>query len=225
MGDVEQGRSSLYHQGSHLSMAIAFGGLTRKYMELITFPLLIFLLFAIQGVAPKEACPILPRPSYKIQPEDPGCYASNCPPGCQLVLIAKLNDPLGGLYYGIPAPSSYVAVSPKSKLYKSTASTQVNPNGDWASTYYIYTSIGMAAQEQAQGAVDNWYSEIKDYTYGKEPSTGGSEIGHFTQVVWKGSTEVGVGVAQEGSTVVVVANYSPPGNVRGQYAENVPPPQ
>merc|ERR1711971_807361 len=87
------------------------------------------------------------------------------------------------------------------------------------------SSIGMAAQEQAQGAVDNWYSEIKDYTYGKEPSTGGSEIGHFTQVVWKGSTEVGVGVAQEGSTVVVVANYSPPGNVRGQYAENVPPPQ
>merc|ERR1712172_439574 len=77
----------------------------------------------------------------------------------------------------------------------------------------IYTSIGMAAQEQAQGAVDNWYSEIKDYTYGKEPSMGGSEIGHFTQVVWKGST------------VVVVANYSPPGNVRGQYAENVPPPQ
>merc|ERR1712172_469023 len=77
----------------------------------------------------------------------------------------------------------------------------------------IYTSIGMAAQEQAQGAVDNWYSEIKDYTYGKEPSTGGSEIVHFTQVVWKGST------------VVVVANYSPPGNVRGQYAENVPPPR
>merc|ERR1711971_659693 len=27
--------------------------------------------------------------------------------------------------------------------------------------------------------------------------------------LWKGSTEVGVGVAQEGSTVVVVANYSP----------------
>merc|ERR1711971_1356863 len=157
MGDVEQGRSSLYHQGSHLSMAIAFGGLTRKYMELITFPLLIFLLFAIQGVAPKEACPILPRPSYKIQPEDPGCYASNCPPGCQLVLIAKLNDPLGGLYYGIPAPSSYVAVSPKSKLYKSTASTQVNPNGDWASTYYMFhhSKLGMWVIGKGEDALTN----------------------------------------------------------------------
>ena len=87
-----------------------------------------------------SACPTpsLPRPSYKIQPEDPGCYTSKCPSGCQLVLIAKLNDPLGGLYYGIPALSSYVAVSPKSRLYKSTASTQVNPNGDWSSTYYMF---------------------------------------------------------------------------------------
>jgi len=89
----------------------------------------------------------------------------------------------------------------------------------------IYMSGGMAAQELAQGAVDSWYSEIKDYKFGKEPSRGGPVTGHFTQVVWKGSTEVGVGVAQEGSKVVVVANYSPPGNFGGQYVENVPPPQ
>jgi len=89
----------------------------------------------------------------------------------------------------------------------------------------IYMSGGKAAQELAQGAVDSWYSEIKDYKFGKEPSRGGPVTGHFTQVVWKGSTEVGVGVAQEGSKVVVVANYSPPGNFGGQYVENVPPPQ
>merc|ERR1712055_57142 len=86
----------------------------------------------------------------------------------------------------------------------------------------LYGSNGMAAQDQAQGAVDYWYSEIKDYTFGNE---GGQGTGHFTQVVWKGSTDVGVGVAQEGSKVVVVSNYSPPGNMRGQYADNVPPPQ
>merc|ERR1711971_303994 len=89
----------------------------------------------------------------------------------------------------------------------------------------IYMSGGMAAQELAQGAVDSWYSEIKDYKFGKEPSRGGPVTGHFTQVVWKGSTEVGVGVAQEGSKVVVVANYSPPGNFVGQYVDNVPAPQ
>merc|ERR1711972_561082 len=37
----------------------------------------------------------------------------------------------------------------------------------------IYMSRGRAAQEQAQGAVDSWYSEIKDYTFGREPSRGG----------------------------------------------------
>merc|ERR1711942_474595 len=95
-----------------------------------------------------------------------------------------------------------------------------NANGE-----NIYMSSGRAAQDQAQGAVDSWYSEIKDYTFGKEPSRGGPVTGHFTQVVWKGSTEVGVGVAQEGSKVVVVANYSPPGNYIGQYVENVPAPQ
>merc|ERR1712165_544107 len=89
----------------------------------------------------------------------------------------------------------------------------------------IYMSSGRAAQDQAQGAVDSWYSEIKDYTFGKEPSWGGPVTGHFTQVVWKGSTDVGVGVAQEGSKVVVVANYSPPGNYGGQYVDDVPAPQ
>merc|ERR1712223_1243944 len=89
----------------------------------------------------------------------------------------------------------------------------------------IFQSGGKAAQDQAQGAVDMWYSEIKDYSFGTEPSQGGPVTGHFTQVVWKGSTEVGVGVGQKGSTVVVVANYSPAGNYIGQYVDNVPPPQ
>merc|ERR1712107_976871 len=31
----------------------------------------------------------------------------------------------------------------------------------------LYMSSGRAAQEQAQGAVDSWYSEIKDYTFGR----------------------------------------------------------
>ena len=76
-----------------------------------------------------------------MQPEDPGCYTSNCPPGCQLVLIARLNDPLGGLYYGIPALPAYQAVSPGTRLYKNTASSQVNAQGKWAFTYYMFHQL------------------------------------------------------------------------------------
>ena len=48
--------------------------------------------------------------------------------------------------------------------------------------------------------------------------------GHFTQVVWKGSEEMGIGKAQskEGSWYVV-ANYRPPGNMMGDFEKNVLP--
>ena len=39
--------------------------------------------------------------------------------------------------------------------------------------------------------------------------------GHFTQVVWKSSRELGVGVASNGGRVLVVANYDPPGKRGG----------
>lgn len=47
--------------------------------------------------------------------------------------------------------------------------------------------------------------------------------GHFTQVVWKSSQRLGVGIgfANNGNTAVVVANYGPPGNYLNQFAQNV----
>ena len=49
--------------------------------------------------------------------------------------------------------------------------------------------------------------------------------GHFTQVVWKGSKELGIGKAVKGDKVFVVASYRPPGNYAGRFKENVFPPQ
>jgi hypothetical protein len=46
--------------------------------------------------------------------------------------------------------------------------------------------------------------------------------GHFTQVIWKSTTKVGFGIARTNDyCVVVVANYSPPGNYIDEYKENV----
>ena len=48
--------------------------------------------------------------------------------------------------------------------------------------------------------------------------------GHFTQVVWKGTKEMGVGRATARSgNIYVVANYSPPGNMQGAFQANVFP--
>ncbi|XP_060558479.1 uncharacterized protein LOC132718772 isoform X2 [Ruditapes philippinarum] len=75
-----------------------------------------------------------------------------------------------------------------------------------------------------QEATDQWYSEVKQHTFGGEPSS--LSTGHFTQVVWKGSKEFGVGkaVAKDGKTIVV-ASYRPAGNMMGKFGENVLPPK
>ncbi|KAF5900737.1 Golgi-associated plant pathogenesis-related protein 1-like, partial [Clarias magur] len=48
---------------------------------------------------------------------------------------------------------------------------------------------------------------------------------HFTQVVWKSTTEVGVGLASDEKTVIVVGQYKPAGNItnEGYYMDNVLP--
>ncbi|XP_054713043.1 uncharacterized protein LOC129222554 isoform X2 [Uloborus diversus] len=73
-------------------------------------------------------------------------------------------------------------------------------------------------------AVDSWYSEIKDHTFGKEPKS--LKSGHFTQVIWKASKQMGVAWAKSKTgKILVVANYDPPGNFVGKFSDNVPPPK
>lgn len=49
--------------------------------------------------------------------------------------------------------------------------------------------------------------------------------GHFTQLVWKDTKQMGVAKARSaaGTKVFVVANFDPQGNWMGQFADQVPP--
>lgn len=50
-------------------------------------------------------------------------------------------------------------------------------------------------------------------------------LGHFTQLIWASSCDIGIGIARSRTgKVMVVANYRPPGNISGQFQENVLPP-
>ena len=84
--------------------------------------------------------------------------------------------------------------------------------------YFFFSSTGY--EMTGQRAVDMWYEEIKDYSFGNPGFSSGT--GHFTQVVWIGSQEVGVAkVSNANGTQYVVARYYPPGNVLGRFPENV----
>lgn len=62
-----------------------------------------------------------------------------------------------------------------------------------------------------------WYEEKRDYRGGAIRGGGGGPMtGHYTQMVWRGTTAVGCGVATGANGTVVVCNYSPPGNFVGQ---------
>lgn len=73
--------------------------------------------------------------------------------------------------------------------------------------------------------VDTWYNEISLYDYN---SPGFShETGHFTQLVWRDSSRIGIGYIQlaknKQQTIFLVANYEPKGNVSTKFPENVFP--
>jgi hypothetical protein len=78
-------------------------------------------------------------------------------------------------------------------------------------------------------AVNSWYAESSLYDYNNAiASFNGGRVLHFTQLVWRGSQQVGCGVASCAGFNFYVCRYSPPGNFNAQnpgvLASNVPRP-
>ncbi|KAL5707213.1 hypothetical protein ACHQM5_025290 [Ranunculus cassubicifolius] len=66
-------------------------------------------------------------------------------------------------------------------------------------------------------AVNMWVSERQYYDYNSNSCASGKACGHYTQVVWRASVNVGCGgvICNSGATFII-CNYSPPGNVVGR---------
>nr|CAB3249320.1 golgi-associated plant pathogenesis-related protein 1-like [Phallusia mammillata] len=75
----------------------------------------------------------------------------------------------------------------------------------------------------ASEITDMWYSEISRVNFSNLTLDDVTE--RFTQLVWKDTQEIGVGLARDGNDhVYVVAAYSPPGNIPHLVKYNLCPP-
>ena len=90
-------------------------------------------------------------------------------------------------------------------------------NGEWKQKYGENIFWGRGADYSALDASKGWYSEIEFYTHGALNSSNWSKTGHYTQMVWKKTTQVGIAVAKcSDGAIIIVANYNPPGNYMGE---------
>lgn len=94
-------------------------------------------------------------------------------------------------------------------------STARNNQGEnlWAGTRGGYHHAEMA---QA------WLDEKRYYRDSPSPNNSSSgkwsDVGHYTQMVWSTTTDIGCAIASSATTDYLVCRYSPPGNYAGQKA-------
>jgi pathogenesis-related protein 1 len=70
------------------------------------------------------------------------------------------------------------------------------------------------ARSSPTQVVSQWASEARDYDYASNRCN--RVCGHYTQIVWRGTRELGCGVALGPRREIWVCDYSPPGNVIGR---------
>lgn len=93
----------------------------------------------------------------------------------------------------------------------------------------VFEHSNNGGENLAQGSgspsifINDWYSEIGQHDFANPEAN--PETGHFTQVIWKDSKQLGCAISQCGGNPLFVCNYAPAGNLGGAYVENVPPAQ
>ena len=76
----------------------------------------------------------------------------------------------------------------------------------------LFTVTGATAT--AAQVVRTWAAESRNFDYASNRCKG--TCGHYTQIVWRNTREVGCAVARGGGREVWVCDYSPPGNMVGE---------
>jgi len=79
----------------------------------------------------------------------------------------------------------------------------------------LFASFG--ARRGPAFVVEQWAGEAADYDERRFRCSAGAVCGHFTQLIWRNTREVGCGVAVRGDNQFWVCYYNPPGNFIGEH--------
>jgi pathogenesis-related protein 1 len=85
-----------------------------------------------------------------------------------------------------------------------------SPNPKYGENLYLIHNGRSSARE----VVNSWAAEASDYDYPR--NTCRSRCGHYTQIIWSETRQLGCAVARRDQTEVWVCEYNPPGNYVGE---------
>ncbi|MCF6186802.1 MAG: CAP domain-containing protein [Desulfobulbaceae bacterium] len=109
------------------------------------------------------------------------------------------------------------------KLAKKGCRMRHGPSGRYGENLYWASAVRWSngkrqVQEiNARHVADSWAQEGNDYNALSKKCRNGAICGHYTQMIWRDSKELGCGMAvctDKGQ--IWVCNYNPPGNFIGQ---------
>lgn len=87
--------------------------------------------------------------------------------------------------------------------------------GQWWEEYGENLFIGTARRYGTSDAVRAWAAEKPKYHGGALQSSHWADAGHYTQIVWQDTTQIGCATGSCKGKLIVVCNYDPPGNFLG----------
>lgn len=137
-------------------------------------------------------------------------------------LLASHNNARAAVGVGSLAWSAVVAQSAQAwadvLAARGCGLTHSTGSGFGENLAYAWTSRDSAPLDPAY-AVRRWVAERADYDYDSNTCEPGAVCGHYTQVVWADSTQLGCGVSvctDDGFIQLWVCQYNPPGNWIGE---------
>jgi len=177
----------------------------------------LFILVMAGCAAPPVKPPAAPPPAPPAAPEAPAMKpaASRMSAQDTKAITAYHNTVRADVGVGplqwSPALANY-AQEWTDHLASTTCAMKHRSEGLYGENLFQATAGAFTAVDGAKA----WENEKKDYRGGVLTQSNSQAVGHYTQMVWRGTRMLGCGESVCGAMMIVACNYDPPGNVLGR---------